>query len=199
MALQNTLTAGRGTIDRFQSDAIRLYSQLGAKAPLLLMGSGTSGGAIDAVDIFGPPAPSSVEVPNREDDPDTAQPPANDNSNIIAVDELQSLDATIEEYLDPDGTSALNLYEDIRVASRKVTRFAEKVLENTEEGEAPSYSEATASASPQVAMREHRGLVIGATRQRVALRDSFGTYHSVYFDQVKTWEASSYIICLGFL
>lgn len=49
--------------------------------------------------------------------------------------EMQEIDNAVDTDLDPDqGSSALIVWEDIRVTSRKTKKFAEAVLKNTEEG-----------------------------------------------------------------
>lgn len=64
-----------------------------------------------------------------------------DDSDILTELELKVIDDAVDRDLDPDqGSSALILWEDIRVSSRKTKKFAEAVLRNTEE--------ATTASSP---------------------------------------------------
>lgn len=212
MALENTLMAGRGAMDRFQGDTIRLYSQLGAKAPLLLMSPGNLEGGADAGVI---PGPSSQDLPVLNRDAfgglGASPRPANDDSDVITEAKLQSVDAIIEEHLDSDGTLSLNLYEDIRVTSRKTNRYAERILETMTEEDVPSYFEATSTAAPSVPITGALQLTANSSvaipgpcqqmtvprRQIVSVGDSFSKYHDLDFDQVKTWEVSSRIFCFG--
>jgi hypothetical protein len=213
MALQNALIAGKGATDRFQGDTIRLYSQLDTPAPLLLIGSGTSEARMNIDDVFGPFATSSAE-PSRQSIPSESNaswPLSNGDSDSTGQEDLQAMDAMIEESLDPSGRSALELYEDLRVATRKTTRFAEKISQNTDEGDAPSYSEATNSSTPPfhvvgppvpishtqpqvpttTASSSASASAISSDSRIIVLQDSLGKYHNLPYEKAKTEKVSS--------
>jgi len=217
MALQNALIAAKGATDRFQGDVARVYSQLGAPAPLLLTGSKQSEGGVTVDDIFGPSGTSSAGS-SRHDMPsanNASLPSTNEASESNGGEDLQAMDTMIEESLDPKVTSALDLYEDLRVATRKTTRFAEKISKNTDEGDAPSYSEATGSTpavrvpvpvpifqtqsqppppAPTATASSSASVSASATGSNgsvIVLQDSLGNYHNLPYEQARSSTVSS--------
>jgi len=74
-------------MDRFQGDTIRLYSEVCAKAPLLLISPGKLEGAVEVGSSSGF---SSQDLLNRHafGGFEAAQRPANDNSDAITQVEL---------------------------------------------------------------------------------------------------------------